>query len=302
MKKGTVSFLSILCTLGVLAGVGAGLYYGSKKVRDAADGLIDSIKGSTLNPGTSESISGSTGLNVLLPQGRLFANADVGAIKSVTATLSPANVTNKKIVWLSSDETKVSVVSKYTQSGAANTLKLVAYFTGNVTITASSAAFTSVKTTFTVSFENFIKTAALKGFYADGDGAIISNGSEFSDCCNGYGAVASDGSVGYHVGNAVDCYAGWVVELNGAVQSSFSVPTSVGGFEVSSVFGDETGVYGTYLSSVIVLVDLTAKIGEDTASDAQTYSLAFGRAPALTVKTFLYVAPTSMSGGAAVVF
>ena len=49
---------------------------------------------------------------------------------------SPSNATDKRVTWVSSDPTKVSVANKYTNSGEANTIRLESLFAGEVTVTA----------------------------------------------------------------------------------------------------------------------------------------------------------------------
>ena len=67
---------------------------------------------------------------------RFAATAQVGDTKTATATVTPSNATDKRVTWVSSDPTKVSVANKYTNSGEANTIRLESLFAGEVTVTA----------------------------------------------------------------------------------------------------------------------------------------------------------------------
>lgn len=130
--------------LAVTALVGCGLYYGNSGARSYIDG------GSSSSAGQATSVTNSDGtMAIVLPKGPYFA-ASAGATLSLTATLTPADVTDKRIAWASSDSAKVSFAAASTVSGGIATAKLVAVFTGSVTVTATAFADPAVKASVTL--------------------------------------------------------------------------------------------------------------------------------------------------------
>jgi len=137
-KRKARNFGGLVGCLAVTALLGCGLYYGDLPVKSFVDGSSSSGAQPT-------SVANSDGTMVIvLPKGPLFA-ASVGATLSLNATLTPADVTDKRIAWASSDSAKVSFDSSSTVSGGIATAKLVAVFTGSVTVTATAFADPAVK-------------------------------------------------------------------------------------------------------------------------------------------------------------
>ena len=104
-------------------------------------------------PGDEE--IGGTDVNVLLRGGRSFASkSSVGDTKEVIATLlasdgetpvddsTPNNIapSDDRILWESSDPSKVSVAESITHSGEANQLQLKSLFSGEPSITKASCS------------------------------------------------------------------------------------------------------------------------------------------------------------------
>ena len=130
-------------------------------------------------PGDEE--IGGTDVNVLLRGGRSFASkSSVGDTKEVIATLlasdgetpvddsTPNNIapSDDRILWESSDPSKVSVAESITHSGEANQLQLKSLFSGEVEITVKPLlASPSTATTFTVDYQSLVKSLQIVGWY-----------------------------------------------------------------------------------------------------------------------------------------
>ena len=98
---------------------------------------------------------------------KFAATAQVGDTKTATATVIPSNATDKRVTWVSSDPTKVSVANKYTKSGEANTIRLESLFAGEVTVTAYPTLLGSEKgAAITVTFGNAPQTMYGNAFLA----------------------------------------------------------------------------------------------------------------------------------------
>ena len=98
---------------------------------------------------------------------KFAATAQVGDTKTATATVIPSNATDKRVTWVSSDPTKVSVANKYTNSGEANTIRLESLFAGEVTVTAYPTLLGPEKgAAITVTFGNAPQTMYGNAFLA----------------------------------------------------------------------------------------------------------------------------------------
>ena len=136
MKTGTKVFLGVLASAILVGGLGA-LTRGFTNWDP--DTWLDQWQ--TEDPEDSDEedtkVEGEK-LEMLMKGGPKFASrAVIGDTKTVTATIKNADAAmDKRIKWESSDSTKISVGKATTNSGEANTVSLVKYFSGTVTISA----------------------------------------------------------------------------------------------------------------------------------------------------------------------
>lgn len=117
--------------------------------------------------------------------GPIFQSAQVGDYKEATATLLPSNVTNKTILWSTSDVTKIRLGSPKTLSGVPNTLTVEKEFSDEVTITLKAEALPSVTTSFNVKMEDVVKRASMYAlFMGEGDSSIDKDDITLIDSAN----------------------------------------------------------------------------------------------------------------------
>ena len=130
-------------------------------------------------PGDEE--IGGTDVNVLLRGGRSFASkSSVGDTKEVIATLlasdgetpvddsTPSDIapSDDRILWESSDPSKVSVAESITHSGEANQLQLKSLFSGEVQIMVKPLlSAPGTETTFTVDYQSLVQSLKVVGWY-----------------------------------------------------------------------------------------------------------------------------------------
>lgn len=140
MKKSTLRNAGgLLCCLALTALVSCGLYYANSSVRSAIDGGIQT---SADKPVVASNEDGT--LKILLPSGPKFS-ASVGDTLKLIATLSPADVTDKRVSWSSGDASKVAFDTATTVSGGSAVARLVKLYSGSVTVTATAVSNPAVK-------------------------------------------------------------------------------------------------------------------------------------------------------------
>lgn len=134
-----------LASLAVVGVAGAGAYYainqGNLANGQKSGGSSAAASSSSAQP---ETVQGN-GMAIKLPRGPLFASS-LGSTLSLSATLSPSNVTDKTIVW-SVSSSSVTLSASTTQSGGSVTATLVTAFTGAVVVTAKSESEANVSGT-----------------------------------------------------------------------------------------------------------------------------------------------------------
>ena len=106
-----------LIAIGVLAGVGGLVYACSGPINSALNDIL---------PSPNEQAR----VEVVR---QLALGAEAGEAKEVMATLS-GNPTDKRLAWVSEDDSKVAADKQFTESGESNDVKLVQPFEGTVTV------------------------------------------------------------------------------------------------------------------------------------------------------------------------
>lgn len=121
----------------VVVKVSMGSYY-----HKVGERYVPLLKGSAATSSASETskVSGAVGLSAQ----KILMAAATDHTATLTATITPSNVTVKTISWTTSDSTKVALSSSSSVSGEAITLTAPAQFDGTVTITATCTNNTSV--------------------------------------------------------------------------------------------------------------------------------------------------------------
>lgn len=291
MKKGMRNFLSVIGAFALLAGIGVGVYYGNDTVHKWTDEQINKWKtdSSTSKDSSTSSetvVSSDGNLGIYLPNGHVFNKASVNATKSVIATLSPDDVSDKVLCWATSDATKVSIASNTTLSGGSQTLTLVSIFVGDVTITVTSRSTPSISSSFVVNVHNFVSNAQIEGldYYTDTFHETLRGSSgtfldDRGDTC--FWSVDSNGISTFHSidgGNVT-----WFLE--------FSVTTNTGDFTDITPSGNFTLSDYPYVRYQL----------PQTTSVALNTTSSFGEF-AFPIITHAYVVPTSISGLSTVVF
>lgn len=109
--------------------------------------------------------------------------AAVGDTAVLTATVAPANASNKSVTWATSDAAKISIFSHAdTLTGGTATIKAEQMFTGNVTITATTVdgGFTATCTvTSYVDVESMILEPIVNYPAVQGENFLYYNGSTY---------------------------------------------------------------------------------------------------------------------------
>ena len=175
--------VTLLCVGALLfGGVATGAYYGI----DSSACLTNSCKNvdSSCQSEMFNSLDGKLG--IFLPDGSLFNSVNLGDTKNCIGTISPSNVSCKTLNWTTSDSASISLASSTTESGATQILTLEKLFTGNVTITVTSALDSKINASFKVSVNNFITSATLDGIVLNFDGEITKVGVGQSVSKHGY--------------------------------------------------------------------------------------------------------------------
>jgi len=187
-KRKARNFGGLVACLACTALVGCGLYLGNSTVRSFVTGSSSSA--------AATSVANADGtIGMALPNGPMFASA-AGNTLGLTATLSPADVSDKRIAWTVSDPSKVALQSAQTSSGTANVANLIAVFSGSVTVTAKSVSNPSAAVSCNLyCYDGVMSTSSgslwLSGVdYSDQD-VLKESGTAGSYCC---GQAHSDSS------------------------------------------------------------------------------------------------------------
>lgn len=309
MKKGMKNFLSVMGALALLAGIGVGVYYGNGTVHKWTDEQIDKWKngnssssstsnsGFVSNSGSSETAVSSDGkLGIFLPTGHVFNAVKLNDTKTCIATLAPANVSDSNILWTTSDSSKVSIANATTSSGIPQTLTLVAFFDGSVTITATAEADSSITASFKVTNANFIANGVFKGFICGG--ACSSSGSNPCGSFNYYNISQADHVLTYSYNNYMSSsnifalYEVWGVRtgaVSGCTLASYSSSVAIGGYNVPLSSG---GLSPSKANSYAYFVQVN---NGSKASVKATVKVTCDQFTT-TYSTGAYVAPTGISG------
>jgi len=319
-KRKARNFGGLVACLAVTGLLGCGLYYGDLPVKSFVDGSSSSGARPT------SSVSSDGAMAIVLPKGPNFA-AVAGATLSLVATLQPSNVTDARIAWSTSDSSKVAMSSASTSSGGVATARLVAVFTGSVTLTATAFADPAVKATVFVYCPNELSQ------YGPTNPALWLNSASYTALStkevSGAGAAYASGAVS----PVAQITGGYLVSLTDfAIGSSSKVGVSLtwGGSDASRIptlfeslnlaegasYGDVSDKsFFTYKKSVTgVLSDVSKDIvsvsgysvsgnvtlrfmvsGVETGADYTVIGVA--DTEIRVYNTVAYVAPTGISAG-----
>jgi hypothetical protein len=159
----------------------AGNLGGGSESSQSSSGGGGSSSDSSSTDNSSSSASSSTTVGQFRvdfrngPQFGVKRAATVGEVMPATATLLPANATDKNVLWTSSDITKVTVTTATVLSGVPNSLKLVAIYSGTVTVTLKAEADNSITSTFAVTCYNQL---VAETYYGSNYAGTLAGGSQ----------------------------------------------------------------------------------------------------------------------------
>jgi len=251
---------------------------------------------------TSVSVPGEGGMTAAIQGGPKFA-VQINATKTCTATISPANATDKTVLWATSDAAKVSIASATTQSGAAQTLTLRSVFNGTVAITAAAEANANAKVTFSVSVYNSVTTLEYVGVYDAAGGEVKTT----------FPAIAVDEGEGrctlYQTGSASSPTVSFVFDPQ-VPDAGLNVPAVVfraygRDTSISPDLAASVGVYEYHTAASLGLAPVghEAYFSVDVASDWAVGTKTFAIEDASKAVTLAaYVVPLSMAGSGNVQF
>lgn len=282
MNKKKVAIISALSCVAIAA-AGAFTLFGGDIRKSIDNGIGQS----------SVPVVGDGGMEGLIQGGPKF-QAALNQTKTCVATISPADATDKTILWTTSDPAKVTIATTTTQSGANQTITLKAIFNGTVSVTATAEANSAAKVVFTVSVYNFVTTLEYVGVQDATSGDVIT----------AFPGKAADDIAGtsvlYQTGSASSPTVSFAYSDNeGANQPSIILRAYGRDTAILPDLKSTSGVYVYHTAAELGLTPVgheayfAVSLASGWVVGAKTYTI---EDASRAVTLAAYVAPASMSG------
>lgn len=171
-----------------------------RQVEEGEDEKNDTNEGMTTN-GVDDGLYGDYKIGKVIPATGLTLNKETlslsaGASETLTATVEPANATNKSITWTSSDESVATVkngVVKALKTGSATITAKLGDFTKTCAVTVTGTNVTGISLDKTTLALNVGETGKLKATVSPADAS--NKGVIWSSSDKAVATVAEDGTV-----------------------------------------------------------------------------------------------------------
>ncbi len=171
-----------------------------RQVEEGEDEKNDTNEGMTTN-GVDDGLYGDYKIGKVIPATGLTLNKETlslsaGASETLTATVEPANATNKSITWTSSDESVATVkngVVKALKTGSATITAKLGEFTKTCAVTVTGTNVTGISLDKTTLALNVGETGKLKATVSPADAS--NKGVIWSSSDKAVATVAEDGTV-----------------------------------------------------------------------------------------------------------